>query len=214
MVNASVIKHYFPDITTEQYQQFESLYALYADLNAKINVISRKDMDNFYLHHVLHSLSLTKFYNFEAGKSIIDIGTGGGFPAVPLAIMFPDIEFTACDSIAKKVTVVNTVATELKLNNIKGLNARVEQIKEKFDIATARAVAPAQELWQWMQKNWKQENHKEMVLLKGGDLSEELMLLNARYKGIKNKQYSIADLYEEPFFETKKVVYLAQVLNR
>lgn len=210
MVNASVIKHYFPDISVQQYRQFESLYALYADLNAKINVISRKDMDNFYLHHVLHSLALTKFYQFETGKSIIDIGTGGGFPAVPLAIMFPEIEFTACDSIAKKVTVVNTVAAELKLNNIKGLNVRVEQIKEKFDIATARAVAPAQELWQWMQKNWKHENHKQMVLLKGGDLSEELMLLNARYPGIKNKQYAIASVYEEPFFETKKVICLTQ----
>lgn len=206
MVTADIIKKYFPDLTAVQEEQFAALFDLYSDLNAKINVISRKDMDNFYLHHVLHSLALAKFFTFRDGLNVIDIGTGGGFPAIPLAILYPNIQITACDSIAKKITVVNTVASELKLTNIVGVNSRVEQLKPNYDLATARAVAPASELWYWMYKNWKVRDNAEMILLKGGDLTEEFMIFKSKNKNVKLNLYDISEVFEEDFFETKKVV--------
>lgn len=180
------------------------MFELYETENAKVNVISRKDMDNFYIHHVLHSLALVKFGDFSEAKTVIDIGTGGGFPGIPLAIVYPEIEFFLVDSIGKKIRVVESIANDLGLTNVKVKNARVESLPNKFDMAVARAVAPSIELYRWMQKNWKKQPH--FSLLKGGDLVEELNELIQENSRLEIKVESIASFYTEPFFETKKVV--------
>ncbi len=204
MIHADILFKYFPDFTEKQQDQFRQLFDLYADLNAKINVISRKDMDNFYIHHVLHSLALLKFADFSGAKNIVDIGTGGGFPGIPLAIAFPDKQFYLIDSIGKKIGVVQQVADEVGLTNVIAEKARIEDTPYKYDMAVARAVAPAIELFQWMSKNW---SHKpKMALLKGGDLAEELNELLVAKSSLKIKVNAISSIYTEDFFETKKVV--------
>jgi 16S rRNA (guanine527-N7)-methyltransferase len=204
MVNAELIFRYFPELSEKQKTQFQQLEALYQEHNQRVNVISRKDMEMFYIHHVLHSLALAKAYEFPAGSEVIDIGTGGGFPGIPLAIFFPDVEFTLCDSIGKKVAVVADVIEKLGLKNAAAVNSRTESLNKHFDIATARAVAPMLQLWTWMQGQW---NHKPcFYLLKGGDLQEETAELLKLKSSLTIHEQPISQWFEEPFFETKKVI--------
>lgn len=192
-----IIKKYFPNLTDVQQHQFEQLLPLYKEWNEKINVISRKDIDNFYVHHVLHSLSISAFFEFKKDESILDIGTGGGFPGIPLAIFFPETKFTLTDSIAKKITVVNAVKDALQLHNVTTKIARAESISEKFDYIVTRAVAPMNDLLFWS----KNKHAKKIIALKGGDLTEELKPIKKNIRIIELK-----DSFDEAFFETKKIV--------
>ena len=189
--------HYFPNLTTTQLQQLEQLLPLYKEWNEKINVISRKDIDNFYVHHVLHSLSIATFFEFKKDETILDIGTGGGFPGIPLAIFFPETKFTLTDSIAKKITVVNAVKDVLQLQNVTTKIARAESISEKFDYIVTRAVAPMNDLLFWS----KNKHAKKIIALKGGDLTEELKPIKKNIRIIELKE-----TFNEEFFETKKIV--------
>ena len=189
--------HYFPNLTTTQLQQLEQLLPLYKEWNEKINVISRKDIDNFYVHHVLHSLSIATFFEFKKDETILDIGTGGGFPGIPLAIFFPETKFTLTDSIAKKTTVVNAVKDALQLQNVTTKIARAESISEKFDYIVTRAVAPMNDLLFWS----KNKHAKKIIALKGGDLTEELKPIKKNIRIIELKE-----TFNEEFFETKKIV--------
>lgn len=189
--------HYFPNLTTTQLQQLEQLLPLYKEWNEKINVISRKDIDNFYVHHVLHSLSIATFFEFKKDETILDIGTGGGFPGIPLAIFFPETKFTLTDSIAKKITVVNAVKDALQLQNVTTKIARAENISEKFDYIVTRAVAPMNDLLFWS----KNKHAKKIIALKGGDLTEELKPIKKNIRIIELKE-----TFNEEFFETKKIV--------
>jgi len=199
------IHHYFSNFNSQQIRQLESLYDLYKDWNSRINVISRKDMDYFYLHHVLHSLSIGKFLTFKAGSSILDVGTGGGFPGVPLAIMFPKVSFHLVDSIGKKIKVINDVKEKLSLENISTYYKRVENLEFNVDFVVCRAVAPLETLINWSaDRISSQHNHpirNGLLCLKGGDLKGELSLYN-NATIVHLNQYFI-----EPFFQTKKLVY-------
>ena len=202
-----LILKYFPKITEEQKQQFAALYDLYIDWNAKINVISRKDITNLYEHHVLHSLGIAKVINFRPGTTVMDLGTGGGFPGIPLAILFPETHFHLVDSIGKKVRVANEVATSIGLLNVTFCHERAEEEKQKFDFVVSRAVMPLTDLLKIVRKNIasKQQNAlpNGLICLKGGELSNETM-------PVKNmvEMWDLKDYFEEEFFETKKVVYV------
>mgnify|MGYP003488055935 FL=1 len=202
-----LILKYFPKITEEQKLQFAALYDLYIDWNAKINVISRKDITNLYEHHVLHSLGIAKVINFRPGTTIMDLGTGGGFPGIPLAILFPETHFHLVDSIGKKVRVANEVATSIGLKNVTFCHERAEEEKQKFDFVVSRAVMPLTDLLKIVRKNIasKQQNAlpNGLICLKGGELSNETM-------PVKNlvEMWDLKDYFEEEFFETKKVVYV------
>ena len=199
------IHHYFSDFNSQQIHQLESLYDLYKDWNSRINVISRKDIDYFYLHHVLHSLSIAKFLTFKAGSAILDVGTGGGFPGVPLAIMFPEVSFHLVDSIGKKIKVINDVKEKLSLGNISTYYERVENLEFNVDFVVCRAVAPLETLINWSaDRISSQHNHpirNGFLCLKGGDLKGELSIYN-NATIVHLNQYFI-----EPFFQTKKLVY-------
>jgi len=199
------IHHYFSDFNSQQIQQLESLYDLYKGWNSRINVISRKDMDYFYLHHVLHSLSIAKFLTFKAGSAILDVGTGGGFPGVPLAIMFPEVSFYLVDSVGKKIKVINDVKEKLSLENISTYYERVENLEFNVDFVVCRAVAPLKTLIDWSaDRISSQHNHpirNGFLCLKGGDLKGELSFYN-NATIVHLNQYFI-----EPFFQTKKLVY-------
>ncbi len=201
-----LIKKYFPDLTPLQITQFEALYGLYEEWNAKINVVSRKDFDSLYLRHILHSLAIAKVCQFADGARILDVGCGGGFPSVPLAILFPNAQIVAADSIAKKITVVSGVTEALGLTNITPLCTRVEQIPQRFDYVVSRAVTamPTFVGWVWnkIERGKKGSLHNGILYLKGGDLAEELALTAKRWD-----IYEISDFFTEEFFETKKVVY-------
>jgi 16S rRNA (guanine527-N7)-methyltransferase len=203
-----IILKYFPDITDEQKAQYAALYDLYTDWNSKINVISRKDIQNLYEHHVLHSLGIAKMIRFKAGSAVMDLGTGGGFPGIPLAIMFPDTKFHLVDSIGKKVKVATEVANAIGLKNVTFQHARAEEVKQTYDFVVSRAVMPLTDLIKIIRKNisTKQQNAMPngLICLKGGELSNETM-------PFKNKvvMQNLSDDFEEEFFETKKVVYVA-----
>ena len=202
-----IILKYFPDLTEEQRRQFAALYDLYIDWNAKINVISRKDIENLYEHHVLHSLGIAKIINFRPGTSIMELGTGGGFPGIPLAILFPEVKFHLVDSIGKKVRVATEVANAIGLKNVTFRHARAEEEKQLFDFVVSRAVMPLGDLIKIIKKNIspRQQNAlpNGLICLKGGELEHEAM-------PFKNKTtlHSLSEDFEEEFFQTKKVVYV------
>lgn len=200
-----IISKYFT-LTEEQKSRFDALGELYTEWNSKINVISRKDIDELYTRHVLHSLAIAKVCTFEAGAKIVDIGCGGGFPTIPLAILFPEVEFTAVDSIGKKITVVREIASALGLTNVIPTNARIEAVKGEFDYVVSRAVTDMKTLKGWalpkLRGGQKGSLPNGMLILKGGDLAEELGEARLRCD-----IHRISDLFEEEFFETKSVIY-------
>ena len=201
-----LIQKYFPDLSEIQIEQFQQLEELYKDWNLKINVVSRKDIDELYLRHVLHSLGIAKVISFKPNSSIMDVGTGGGFPGIPLAILFPESNFHLVDSIAKKLKVVDEVVQGLGLTNVKTSHCRVEEINEQYDFIVSRAVAAMPTFVHWVKgKIAKTQNHNlknGVIYLKGGDLSEEL-------KAYKTATiYNLSDFFKEDFFETKKIVHL------
>lgn len=202
-----LLKKYFPELTTEQVEQFSCLKALYEEWNNQINVISRKDTDNFYERHVLHSLAIAKVMSFTEGSDIMDIGTGGGFPGIPLAILFPECQFTLVDSIGKKVKVAAGVAESLGLKNVTAIHERAEKIDQKFDFIVSRAVTAMPDFIKWTKNKFKPKNNNPLangiLYLKGGDLKEEMKTVNKFYKF-----YNIPEFFPEEFFETKKVVYV------
>jgi 16S rRNA (guanine527-N7)-methyltransferase len=201
-----LLKKYFT-FSGNQFDLFEKHKALIQEWNAQINVISRKDMEAFTERHVLHSLGIFKFMPFQAGSKILDLGTGGGFPGIPLAIAMPEVEFLLVDSIGKKIKVVNEVASSLGLKNVRAVHTRVENVKEKFDFIVSRAVAPTQELLQWTQNKYSTTDKNGipngLICLKGGDLKEELKAVK-QYKEV----HELSSLFQEEFFETKKIVYV------
>ena len=201
-----IIHKYFPDLTEKQIQQFSDLQNLYEHWNAQINVISRKDTDALYTNHVLHSLAIAKVIQFKKGTSILDVGTGGGLPGIPLAILFPEANFLLVDSIGKKIKVVNEVSAALGLTNLRTMHERAENINETFDFAVSRAVTNMADFKKWVKGKFNKSHNNTLnngiLYLKGGDLSEEL-------KGISCQQYNIDDYFQEDFFENKKVVYIS-----
>jgi len=203
-----LLKKYFTNLETEQYRQFEALADIYATWNAQINVISRKDMENFEERHVLHSLAIAKAIGFTDGTKILDVGTGGGFPGIPLAIMFPLCEFTLTDSIGKKIKVVNEVKNALGLNNVTAIHSRAEVIDGRFDFIVSRAVTTLPEFVGWIQNKISVTNHNTLrngiLYLKGGDFENELQEL----KNWSHQIFSLSTYFEEEFFETKKLVHL------
>jgi 16S rRNA (guanine527-N7)-methyltransferase len=205
--DASIIFNYFPDLTEKQKSQFTQLGPLYKEWNEKINVISRKDIDNLYINHVLHSLAIAKVIQFKPDATILDVGTGGGFPGIPLAILFPQSEFHLVDSIGKKITVVKEIAETIGLDNMNADQIRAEQIKGKYDFIVSRAVARMKEFYGWVQHKTKTESTHSLdngiLYLKGGDLEEEMNEMKKRYS-----IYELPDYFKEEFFLTKKIVYL------
>lgn len=205
-MKADIIFNYFPDLTKLQQEQFLQLEDLYKDWNQKINVVSRKDIDELYLRHVLHSLGIAKIHAFKPGTSVLDVGTGGGFPGIPLAILYPETHFTLVDAIGKKIKVVNEVVEGLGLTNVDTLHGRVEELKTQFDFIVSRAVAAMPTFVHWTKGKIKKESLQErkngILYLKGGDLSEELQDYRTA------QTFDLEDYFKEDFFETKKVVYL------
>ena len=205
-MNSDLIIRYFPDITERQKQQFESLGALYEEWNARINVVSRKDMEHLYTRHILHSLAIAKVCQFEAGARVVDIGCGGGFPSVPLAIMFPEVEFVGCDSIAKKIRVVEGIKAGAGIDNLTAVNSRAEQLGQKFDYVVSRAVTEMARFmpWAWplLRKGQKGTLPNGILYLKGGELAEELAATRRHWD-----LYDIRTMFDDEFFDTKRVVY-------
>lgn len=202
----TIIK-YFPELTERQKEQFAALLPLYEDWNAKINVISRKDMEHFYEHHVLHSLAIAKVIQFKPMSEVLDVGTGGGFPGVPLAIMFPQVRFMLVDSIGKKIKVVNSVIDNLGLQNAKAQQIRVEQLEGEYDFIVSRAVTTLPEFVSWVKKKVSKTQYHKMrngiLYLKGGDLADELFPFRQKVR-----MWEINSFFEEEYFQTKKVIYL------
>ena len=202
-----IILKYFPDLTDTQKEQFAALYDLYTDWNSKINVISRKDITNLYEHHVLHSLGIAKVIQFKPGTSVMDLGTGGGFPGIPLAILFPDTKFHLVDSIGKKVRVATEIANAIGLKNVTTRHCRAEEEKQLFDFVVSRAVTPLTDLLKIIRKNISSEQHNALpnglICLKGGELEREVMPV--KHQTIVT---DLKDFFSEEFFETKKVVYV------
>jgi len=201
------IEKYFPDLSGHQVSQFRQLGDLYATWNVKINVISRKDIDQLYIHHVLYSLSIAKIISFSPTTRIMDAGTGGGFPGIPLAILFPDTYFTLVDSIAKKVQVVRKIADELGLNNVHPLRERFENLEQTYDFIIGRAVSPLPGFYKVLMDNISSERKNEILngilYLKGGEFGEELKQLPCKFR-----IYEISLFFKEPFFQTKKIIHL------
>lgn len=206
-MSLELILQYFPNITSEQKKQFAELEVLYKDWNEKINVISRKDTDSLYEKHILHSLGIAKVMEFADNTKVLDIGTGGGFPGIPLAILFPNVQFTLVDSIGKKITVVKGVAESLGLKNVTAHHIRAEQLKEKFHFVVSRAVTQMPVFLTWLRGKFEKEQfnpkHNGVLYLKGGDLAEELA-------GLKAEIFNLKNYFNGEFFDTKKVVYLSK----
>ena len=206
-MSVSLILKYFPEITDEQKQQFEKLEQLYTEWNEKINVISRKDMDGLYEKHILHSLGIAKVMPFADGTKVLDVGTGGGFPGIPLAILFPEVSFTLIDSIGKKIKLVEAVSEGLWLKNVTSVHGRAEKLKEKVHFVVSRAVTQMPEFLRWLKGKFEKEQfnekHNGVLYLKGGDLAEELA-------GLRCEIFQLKNYFEEEFFDTKKVVYLSK----
>ncbi len=202
-----IILKYFPNLSEVQQQQFAALHDLYTDWNSKINVISRKDITNLYKHHVLHSLGIAKVMQFRLGTTVMDLGTGGGFPGIPLAILFPETHFHLVDSIGKKVKVATEIANAIGLKNVTTRHCRAEEEKQLFDFVVSRAVMPLTDLLKIIRKNIKKEQHNVLpnglICLKGGELEQEVMPVKHQ-----TLMYDLKDYFEEEFFETKKVVYV------
>ena len=209
-----IILKYFDDFTETQLQQFAQLEELYKEWNEKINVISRKDIDSLYERHVLHSLAIAAICNFDDGSEVVDIGTGGGFPGIPLAIFFPEVEFLLSDSIGKKIKVVQEVAQAIGLKNVTAVHSRVEEIKDrKFDYAVSRAVAPLGELWKWINPVIRPGQKSDdlpngLICLKGGDLKEEIKAAGLQKTA---QAWSVHDIFPEPSFEEKFVIYVPKL---
>lgn len=205
-MKAEIVFKYFPNLSDNQQHQFVQLEELYKDWNLKINVVSRKDIEELYLRHVLHSLGIAKVQTFKPGSEILDVGTGGGFPGIPLAILFPESKFTLVDSIGKKIKVVEEVVEGLQLQNVTPINSRVEELNAQFDFIVSRAVAAMPTFVHWVKGRIKKESVHErrngILYLKGGDLSEEL-------KDYRNAEiFELSEYFTEEFYDTKKVVYL------
>lgn len=207
---ADLITKYFPNITARQREQFDALYDLYADWNAKINVISRKDITNLYEHHVLHSLAIAKFINFRDVTNVLDLGTGGGFPGIPLAIMFPNANFKMIDGTGKKIKVATEIANAIGLENVLLQHKRGEEERGKFDFIVSRAVMPLSDMMKIVRKNIAKDNHNAfengIIVLKGGTLDEELK----PFKKIV-VQEKLSQWFEEPWFEEKNLIYIPRV---
>jgi 16S rRNA (guanine527-N7)-methyltransferase len=205
-ISVRLLLKYFPDLDDDQLKQFEKISEVYKDWNQKINVVSRKDIDEIFIRHVLHSMGIAKIQPFLPGSKVLDVGTGGGFPGIPLAILFPETEFTLVDSIGKKIKVVEDVVEELGLQNVKAINDRVENISGEFDFIVSRAVAVMPSFVHWVKgkiaKHSLHERKNGILYLKGGDLSEEI----EPYRTV--EVFELSDIFEEEFFDTKKVVYL------
>ena len=207
MNSVQLILKYFPDLTEKQIEQFSKLLEVYTFWNTQINVISRKDTDNFYERHVLHSLGIAKIMKFKDGADIMDIGTGGGFPGIPLAILYPNCNFTLVDSIGKKIKVVNEVAAAIGLTNVTGIHERAENIDKQFDFIVSRAVTAMPDFIKWINGKFKKKSVHDLkngiLYLKGGDLKEEMKGVNRYFY-----MHNLPDHFSEEFFETKKVVYV------
>lgn len=202
----AIIQKYFPELSEQQIKQFEQLHELYSFWNSQINVISRKDIDLLYERHILHSLGIAKVMSFKKNTQVLDVGTGGGFPGIPLAILFPEADFLMVDSIGKKIKVVNEVASGLGLTNVTAIQKRAEEVKEKFHFVVSRAVTEFPVFYKWIKDKFLKENFNDLpngiLYLKGGDLKEEFGNYYERAKF-----YDLKNFFEEEFFETKKVVY-------
>jgi len=207
--DATLIDHYFPELSTQQREQMTRLHALYSYWNAQINVVSRKDIESLYERHILHSLAIAKFIHFQPGAAVLDVGTGGGFPGIPLAILFPQTNFHLVDSIGKKIKVVQEVASALGLTNVRATHIRAEQVKEKYDFVVSRAVTRLKEFYPWVRHAFKKKDvhaiPNGILYLKGGDLAEEI----AESK-LPAELYPISTYFNEEFFETKYIVYIPQ----
>lgn len=203
-----LITKYFPDLTNDQLEKFRQLEELYLEWNSRINVISRKDMEHFYERHVLHSLGIAKVMKLLPGSQIMDVGTGGGFPGIPLAIMFPETKFLLVDSIGKKIKVVHEVIQAAGITNVEAIQARAEDVKGKFDFVVSRAVTTLPDFIKWVENKIKKESRNVMkngiLYLKGGDLETELSPLQNKYQ-----IFNLSEYFEESFFETKKVVHVS-----
>lgn len=206
-MTSEIVFKYFPDLTDQQRAQVEQLPQMYNLWNSQINVISRKDIDLLYERHVLHSLGIAKVMSFLPGETVLDVGTGGGFPGIPLAILFPKTRFHLVDSIGKKIKVVQEVAKALGLNNVEATHARAEQVDEKFDFVISRAVTQLKDFYPWVRTKFNKQSKNKLpngiLYLKGGDLDQEI-----KESGLKVQQYHLKDYFGEEFFETKQVIYV------
>ena len=206
-MSTAQVQQYFPHLADRQKQQFADLYPLYQEWNERINVISRRDLDNFYERHVLHSLAIARVVSFREGALVLDVGTGGGFPGIPLAIMFPQTQFRLVDSIGKKIKVVQAVAESLQLDNVHATHQRAEKVKSSFDFIVTRAVARLSVLHAWTRKKLRPVSRHALpnglMCLKGGDLQEELAEANVPYQ-----TFALSDYFTEGFFETKRIIYV------
>ncbi len=204
--SVEIITNHFPNLSEKQLEQFSLLELLYRDWNSQINVISRKDIDELYVKHVLHSLGIAKVIQFKDNTKVLDVGTGGGFPGIPLAILFPNVEFVLVDSIGKKIKVVNEIVSRLGLENIKAHHQRAEEVKDQFDFVVTRAVTSIKKFIPWVKGKLKPESFNDLkngiLLLKGGDLTQEIV-----ESGKKVEIYSLSNYFNETFFETKVVAY-------
>ncbi len=205
--NSSLISDYFPRLTENQKKQFDALYELYSEWNSQINVISRKDIESLYLHHVLHSLGIAKFIYFKRGERVLDVGTGGGFPGLPLAILFPETNFHLVDSIGKKIKVVKEISAAIGLENLEASHSRAEDVEGKFNFVVSRAVTQLKDFYPWVQNKFKKESINAIpngiLYLKGGDLTAEI-----KESRLQAEVYPLSDYFKEPFFETKSIVYI------